>query len=79
MLINDGRPWRSARALGIQALNVAQFVVLLAATLTISRRKASIFLDSMDDTTADIFLDEARRRLASLSGVKWGEIVSDEY
>lgn len=64
--------------LGIEAVNICQFVLLLAPTRRISRRKAEILCEQMEESTAEAFLDEARRQLAMITAVAKEVVTADE-
>ena len=52
LLINDHRPYRVAKALGIHVVSLPEFVVLLWRAKTINAARAQVLLDQIRDVTA---------------------------
>lgn len=63
LLINDYRPYKAARELGLLTVSVPEFLLMLRAAGLISRQKALVLLEALEATTADALMDAVRRRL----------------
>lgn len=59
LLINDYRPYRAARELGIHVVSVPEFVVLLCRVKTINVARAQVLLDQVRDVTATALVERA--------------------
>lgn len=59
LLINDHRPYRVTRALGIDVVSLPEFVVLLCRAKTINATRAQVLLDQIRDVTAPALVELA--------------------
>lgn len=59
LLINDHRPYRVARGLGIDVVSVPEFVVLLCRAKTINVARSQVLLDQIRDVTAPALVERA--------------------
>lgn len=68
LLINDFRPYHLARSLGIQAVSVPEFCLVLAAAGLVTPAAAHGSLDRLRATTSRSLLELARESLERLTG-----------